>query len=643
MLARLAAAGGGANKKQYVDDVFSTHLYAGNGSTQTIANGIDLANEGGLVWIKNRFDATFPIGHRLYDTIRGMTYAGAPALITSSADAQGSNSGDTIRADETGFSLGANSISTTLNATSHNYASWTFRKAPKFFDIVTYTGTGSPRTVAHSLESVPGAILVKAVSLTGNWFLYHKSEGNGKYSIVNNNFDPFVTSSAPWNNTSPTDSVFTVGTDSNVNSSGVTYIAYLFADDAGGFGDTGNESIIKCGKFNSGPSGFSVDLGFEPQWILIKDLGGNQYPMIFDTQRGWVEYSNPNANKVLYPSVDNAESGYLTCGVESKGFKWLQYANTDYVYIAIRRPNKPPESGVDVFKPIARNGTNGGKVTSNLLTDAVFIKRRSSMFDTFVFDRLRGSGKDLETNLTNAETATFTMALDHNDGYLPGNHTELNAGAGFDYVDFAFRRAPGFFDVVCDTGTGVVRTVPHNLKSAPEIIIRKRRDSTGIWLVYSAPLGATKGLQLQSSNAEATAVGPWNDTEPTSEHFTVGTGVTNTSGATYVSYLFATVVGISKVGSYTGNGTSQNIDCGFAAGARFVMIKRTDATGDWYVWDTARGIIAGNDPHISLNSSSSEVTGDDSIDPHAAGFAVNQLAATNINVSGATYIFLSVA
>jgi hypothetical protein len=126
--------------------------------------------------------------------------------------------------------------------------------------------------------------------------------------------------------------------------------------------------------------------------------------------------------------------------------------------------------------------------------------------------------------------------------------------------------------------------------------------------------------------------------------FSLGTaGEVNTSTATYVAYLFATVAGVSKVGSYTGNGSNQTINCGFTGGARFILIKRTDSTGDWYVWDTARGIVSGNDPHLSLNSITTEVTTDDSVDTDSSGFIVNQLSATNINVNAATYIFLAIA
>jgi hypothetical protein len=98
------------------------------------------------------------------------------------------------------------------------------------------------------------------------------------------------------------------------------------------------------------------------------------------------------------------------------------------------------------------------------------------------------------------------------------------------------------------------------------------------------------------------------------------------------------------VGSYTGNGSTQTIDCGFSSGARFVLIKRTDSSGDWYIWDTERGIVAANDPHLALNRTDiAEVTTDDSIDPVSSGFAVNQVSATNINVSSASYIFYAIA
>ena len=108
-------------------------------------------------------------------------------------------------------------------------------------------------------------------------------------------------------------------------------------------------------------------------------------------------------------------------------------------------------------------------------------------------------------------------------------------------------------------------------------------------------------------------------------------------------YLFATCPGVSKVGSYTGTGTTLQLNCGFTSGARFVLIKRTDSPGEWYVWDTARGIIAGNDPYLLLNSTAVEVTNTDYIDTYNPGFEISSTAPAAINALNGTYIFLAIA
>ena len=95
------------------------------------------------------------------------------------------------------------------------------------------------------------------------------------------------------------------------------------------------------------------------------------------------------------------------------------------------------------------------------------------------------------------------------------------------------------------------------------------------------------------------------------------------------------------MGSYTGTGATQTIDCGFTSGARFVLIKRTDSTSPWWVWDTARGIVSGNEPWLELNSTSQETTGYDWLDPDSSGFQLP--ASGNNNLSGASYIFYAIA
>jgi len=180
----------------------------------------------------------------------------------------------------------------------------------------------------------------------------------------------------------------------------------------------------------------------------------------------------------------------------------------------------------------------------------------------------------------------------------------------------------------------------------PEMMIVKCRSTGGTnrgWWTYVAPLGNTQALYLNTSdNAQTASI--WNNTTPTSTVFSIdGTYLVNGSGATYVAYLFATCAGVSKVGSYTGNGTTQAIACGFTGGARFVLIKRTDATGDWYVYDTARGMTVLTDPYLFLNSTAAETATLGSVTTTTGGFTVNAAILAAINTSSATYIFLAIA
>ena len=190
----------------------------------------------------------------------------------------------------------------------------------------------------------------------------------------------------------------------------------------------------------------------------------------------------------------------------------------------------------------------------------------------------------------------------------------------------------------------------HNLGVAPELmIVKDRGPNSGSWRVYHSALGPTKLITLNLTNAAATLSTIWNDTAPTSSVFTVGTyGDVNLSGDTFVAYLFASCPGVSKVGSYTGNGNTaaqggQTINCGFTGSARFILIKCTSSAENWYVYDSARGIVAGNDPSLTLNTTEPEDTGYDAVDAVAGGFIVNNNNASNLNVSGQTYIYLAIA
>ena len=616
----------------YIEDVMSTWLYTGNGSTQTITNGIDLSTKGGLVWIKRRSGTTRD--HYLNDTMQGAT-----AFLASNQTTATQQVGGGLTAfSASGFSLGSDSI---VNGSSETYASWTFRKQPKFFDVVTYTGNGTAgRTVAHNLGSVPACMIVKRTDDAGNWLTYHTSLGATKYLSLNTT-DAQNTSITAWNNTAPTSTVFSVGSNATVNASGGTYVAYLFAHNAGGFGLTGTDNVISCGSVTTDGSGVaSVTLGYEPQLVLMKNTQTASDWVIVDNMRGFSQTSF----SFLAPNTSSAEGVQTTDKFypTANGFyRDGLYASQPHIYIAIRRgPMKVPTDATKFFAPTKYTSPTYGVTTTGFPVDMVISANTATSADGHpVADRLRGS-EFIYTNTTGAGAA-YTINWARQDSFDQDWWGVAN-------VLYSLRRAPSFFDVVCYMGTGVTTNFTHNLGVVPEMIITKKRSNTGPWSVYTSATGNTDYLDLHTNNAVATNTSYYNSTTPTASVFTLGSSTsTNTSSQTYVAYLFATCAGVSKVGSYVGTGTTNQIDCGFTGGARFVMIKRTDNynadVGNWYVWDSARGIVSGNDPYLFINSTAAEVTNTDYIDPYSAGFEISSTAPNGINQSSANYIFLAIA
>ncbi len=171
--------------------------------------------------------------------------------------------------------------------------------------------------------------------------------------------------------------------------------------------------------------------------------------------------------------------------------------------------------------------------------------------------------------------------------------------------------------------------------------IRKRNNSSSYGSIVYYGVAANNFLSdsFQSGYGISNSVNPSNISSTTFE-IPSGNNEVNENGGTYIAHLFASLDGISKVGTYTGNGGTQTIDCGFSNGAKFVLIKRVSDTGDWHFWDTERGIVAGNDPYLELNTTDAQVTSTDWVDPDNSGFIVN---GTTVNASSAEYIFYAVA
>jgi hypothetical protein len=364
------------------------------------------------------------------------------------------------------------------------------------------------------------------------------------------------------------------------------------------------------------------------------------------------------SGKDLYADSSSAEGSTTNEGLipTATGFQVIgtnSNANTNggtYIYMAIRRgPMKVPTTGAQVYQNSAlvnssinffadANETPRDVILTNL-TDG------SSVSDHRLYTKLIGyglSGASKNYLVTSSTAAQSTDTSDTNNVQRIVSTTVLNDWLRLN-VDGRYgalhllRRAPGFMDTVCWTGDGTGAARNHNLGAYPELVISKIRSTFGNWDVQNNINPSAKQTGFLNTTGALSSSGA---TSPTA---TVFYPTNDSSGATYATYLFASCPGVSKVGSYTGNGSSQTINCGFTGGARFVLVKRTDSTGNWLMVDTARGLVSAGDPTMYLNSTAAEVTGVDWIDPDSSGFIVNQESTMNANVNTATYIFLAIA
>jgi hypothetical protein len=595
------------NVEPGVEAFFSTYLYTANNAGRSASQN-----------------------HRLYDTEGNGLYSN---LTSGSFGSSGR-----FTANSDGFDLTASSgIVGGSGFGGPDYASWTFRKAPKFFDVVTYTGTGVNRSISHSLSSEPGMIIIKRTDASESWIVYHRSaEGTGTYwsKLELESTGIEYGGTRLWGagtGEDHTDSTFFVSNAGQVNSSGGTFVAYLFAH------ETDAKSMIQCGSFTTDSGGnFSVDLGYDPQWVMIKSTDFVDSWMLIDVMRSMSQ----TATKVLRPNTDGAESNYTQgyCTSTATGFTattpGLFTGSKNFIYMAIRAPMMvAPTAGTEVFAMDMDGGTNN-HYTSGFPVDLGVYKSKLNTYNWSFNDRLRGA-LSLKSNTNAAENGNALAVFDNNTGWAD------SAALTSEYPSWMWKRARGFFDIVAYTGTGSPLTLNHNLGVAPELVLYKSRSTAEYWFVQSSELTSVTDsyVFVNDDNAESSAIGTiWRTPDATTFGIDYTGNLTgcNTSGTTYIAYLFATLAGVSKVGSVTHSGTT-NVDCGFSAGARFVLLKRTDATGDWYIWDSARGISAGNDPYLQLNSTAAEVTNTDYIDPLSSGFTITS------TFTAGDYIFYAIS
>ena len=314
-------------------EYFETVLYTGNGastpggsgSTQTVSS-LDFAPN--LVWIKDRTSAH---NHNLMDTVRG-----APNILMSDAtNAEITDSSDALTSfTSNGFVIGDNGEGTQsleLNKSSNTYVAWCWKEsATAGFDILTYTGNATNRTISHNLSAVPQVVIVKRTDSATAWSSLHLNGAGSTHRMVLNDTAAKEDDATFWQDTDPTSSVFSLGTSSSTNVNTGTYVAYLFAEKQG---------FSKFGSYtgNGNADGSFVFCGFRPAFVMIKRTDSAGWWNIIDNKRLGYNALNPR----LYPNDTSAEDATETpLDIVSNGFKlratsqYINYSGATYVYMA---------------------------------------------------------------------------------------------------------------------------------------------------------------------------------------------------------------------------------------------------------------------------------------------------------------------
>jgi hypothetical protein len=347
------------------------------------------------------------------------------------------------------------------------------------------------------------------------------------------------------------------------------------------------------------------------------------------------------------------------------GFKALNTANL---------PTPTITNGAQYMAATTYTGTgatlaisNGANTTTNTTfqPDFVWAKGRSVAYDSRLFDSVRGVQKSLISNLADAEVSpTSGVTSFDSGGFTLGSYIGTNQSAAT-YVAWQWKaggtavtntagtitssvsaNTTSGFSVVTYTGTGANATVGHGLGVAPSMIIVKSRANATDWIVGHSSLNFGTDawmwyLSLNLTTAQTTTALTWNNTAPTSTVFSLGSSSNTNPAATMVAYCFAAVAGYSAFGRYNGNGSTDGtfVFCGFRP--RYIMIKRTDSTGDWSIIDTSRSTYNQTDNVLWANLSNADSAGQGT-DILSNGFKLRSTGLIT-NASGGTYIFAAFA
>ena len=304
--------------------------------------------------------------------------------------------------------------------------------------------------------------------------------------------------------------------------------------------------------------------------------------------------------------------------------------------------------------------------------DLVWTKGRDStaegVMDHALVDSVRGVTKTLRSNTTAVEgTETNSLTAFGSDGYTVGANGKFNYSSSDIYVSWNWKAGTSFTNDASSTGIGSIdsagsvnqdagfsivsytgnsptaTTVKHGLNSVPQMIIFKRLVGVGNFTVYHQSLGNTKGIFLTTTAASDTSAGYFNNTTPTSSVFSVAnSGDTNSNGNAMIAYCFAEKKGYSKFGSYTGNGNADGTFVYTGFKPAWLMVKRTDGTDYWYMYDNKRDVDNVIEHKLEANDSAAEYTSVDWLDFTSNGFKWRYTGG-GVNASGGSFIYMAFA
>jgi len=641
---------GAVATKTFVDDIFATNVWIGDGSPHQVVNGIDLTKKEGLVWTKCR---THSDNHLVTDTVRGSN----KTIFTDTTAAE-QTSGTTYLGsfNNNGYTTGSWSGA---SGNGKEFVGWTFRKAPGFFDVVTYTGNGNtPQAIAHNLGSIPGMVIVKRTDSSNDWMVLHRSLGASSRLELNSDN---TSGSGVWGSTEPTSTHFYVAGSAATGANGATYVAYLFAGGESTAAtarsvDFGSSSYLSIPDhahnwtFESNP--FTIEM-----WVKSPDAHAGYETLVSQwgsSQQSWsVRYSSADvgSNWSFFYSSSGSNSFSIDGGAKIDDNQWHHIAvvrdsSKIKLYTDGKLTGSANHSNVAFHNSTAdvRIGSDGA---NNQFTGSISNLRiiRSTAHYTSAFRvptaPLPDTGRSAWNNIAALTAGTVLLCCNNSSvtgstfssGTISSSGSNVTASIDSPFDDpagFVFGDAGDQNVIKCGSyvGNGSSTGPEINLGFEPQFLITKKTDGEGNWHIYDSMRGIVTGgndalFRPNNNDAEETTVDAY-DLTPTG--FKVKTSYShwneNNKNFLYLAirrpdgYVgkppeLGTDVFAMDTGASTSANTIPDLDSSFPVD--LALIKSFNNNQDWHIGTRLQGTKKLNTNLTASESNSSNQVWDSNL------------------------------